>query len=310
MEDQDTLRRAMGLSDLDSNDFIIKQKAKDCDERKKLQDLVLQTNIADKPDGPDLWAIDKVAATESQQKCHVQVTVVQVSALVPSGNTDGSDIDNIPKECFIPMKLSGEWSIEQLFYSNSKPDKKHNGVNIAAPTNIYGYQNYWMHVPNKIRNAIPTFKQKFLARYAGGYAPDVLKLEHVSVVFYSFKCNMKLCDQDDITDHFEEVHGVMGGATKLHPCREITVNASLPFEIQKLGEIENFGDDKKSETVRSIFVYCQSRDVISKTNDESEAYLREERSKDFMLSLGNACGEIFFSRVQESIREKINKDVT
>ena len=121
---------------------------------------------------------------------------------------------------------------------------------------------------------------------------------------------MKLFDQDDITDHFEEVHGVMGGATKLHPCREITVNASLPFELQKLGEIENYGEDKKMETVRSILVYCQSRDVISKTFDESEAYLREERSKDFMLSLGNACGEIFFSRVQEFIREKTSKDVT
>ena len=33
MEDQDTLRKAMGLSDLDSNDIIIKQKQKDCDER-------------------------------------------------------------------------------------------------------------------------------------------------------------------------------------------------------------------------------------------------------------------------------------
>ena len=208
----------MGLSDLDDKDFIVKQKSNDCDTRKKLQDLVLQTNIAEKPDGPELWAINKVAATEGQQKCHVQVTVVQVSALVPAGNTDGSDINNIPKECFIPMKLSGEWSIEQLFYSNSKPDKKYNGVNIAAPTEIYGYQNYWMHVPNKIRDAIPTFKQKFLNQYAGGYAPGVLKLEHVSVLFYSFKCNFKLGDQDDITDHFEEVHGVMGEQQNFTPA--------------------------------------------------------------------------------------------
>ena len=310
MEDQDTLRKAMGLSDLDSNDIIIKQKQKDCDERKKLQDLVLKTNIGEKPEGPDLWAVDRVAATENQQKCNVQVTVVQVSAVIPRGNGDGTDITDIPKEFFIPMKLSGEWSIEQLFYSNSKPDKKHSGLNIAAPTNIYGYQDYWTHVPNKIRNAIPTFKQKFLTQYAGGYTPGLLKLEHISVVFYSFKCNMKLCDQDDITDHLEEVHGVKGGVTKLQPCREITVNANLPFEIQKLGEIEHYGEDKKMETIRSILVNCQSRDVISKTFDESEAYLREERSKDFMISLGNACGEIFFSRVQEFIREKTNKDVT
>ena len=115
MGDQDTLRKAMGLSDLDSNDFIIKQKEKDCEQRKKLQGLVLKTNIAEKPEGPDLWAVDRVTTAENQQKCNVQVTVVQVSALIPRGNTDGSDIDDIPKETFVPMKLSGEWSLEQLF---------------------------------------------------------------------------------------------------------------------------------------------------------------------------------------------------
>ena len=312
MEDQENLRRAMGLSDLDTdNDTIVKQKAADCSTRKKLQSLVLKTTIADKPEGPALWATDKVVVTEGViNKCNAQVTVVNVSATVPRGNTDGTDITDIPKETFIPMSLSGEWSIEQLFYVNTNPEKNHKGLNIPAPVNHYGVQDYWMYVPSKIRNAIPTFKQKFLDKYAGGYAPGVLKAEHVSVVFHSFKCNLKLGDQDDITEHLEDVHGVKGGATKLHPFREITVNTALPFELQKLGEIENFGDDKKSEIVKSIYVYCQSRGVISKTNDESEAFLKEERSRDFMISLGKACNEIFFSRVEEYIRGKTNKDVT
>ena len=58
MENKEAFRRAMGLSDLDSsNDKIIKTKPKDFDDRKKIQDLVLSTNIWEKPDGPELWAI-------------------------------------------------------------------------------------------------------------------------------------------------------------------------------------------------------------------------------------------------------------
>ena len=75
----------MGLSDLDSdNDTIVKQKAADCTTRKKLQNLVMKTTIADKPEGPALWATDKVVVTEGViNKCNMQVTVATVSATVP-----------------------------------------------------------------------------------------------------------------------------------------------------------------------------------------------------------------------------------
>ena len=114
----------MGLSDLDTNnDTIVKQKATDCTTRKKLQSLVLKTTIADKPEGPALWATGKVVMTEGViNKCNVQVTVVSVSATVPRGNTDGSDITDIPKETFVPMSLSGEWSICLLYTSPSPRD--------------------------------------------------------------------------------------------------------------------------------------------------------------------------------------------
>ena len=154
----------------------------------------------------------------------MQVTVVQVSALVPKGNPDDLDITDIPKEVFIPRELAGAWSLEKLFYSNSNPDKPHKGVFLASPTSHYSYQEYWQHVPTNIRNAIPTFIQKFLDKYAPGYAPGVLKEEHVSVHFTTFKCNMNLGDNDDIVEHFEDVHGVKGGPTKLNPFLEIAVN--------------------------------------------------------------------------------------
>ena len=109
----------MGLSDLDpDNDKIIKQ-GKDFDTRKRLQDLALQTTIVEKPDGPVLWATEKAPANAAGPvpKCHMQVTVVNISALAPRGNTDGTDIVP-PKEIFIPRELAGEWSIENLSCSN------------------------------------------------------------------------------------------------------------------------------------------------------------------------------------------------
>ena len=313
MEDQDPIRKAMGLSDLDTNnDKIVGMRAGDIATRNTLQTEVLKNNIWEKPEGPKLWATEKAVVTAAgpSLKCHMGVTVVSVSATVPRGNTDGSDINDIPKEYFVPRELAGEWSIEKLFYVNSNPSKPHKGENIAAPPSHYGFDDYWKYVPSKIRNAIPTFIQKFLEKYAGGYAPGVLKAEHVSVTFATFKCNFTLGDSDDIEDHFEDTHGIKGGPTKLNPFLEVTVNAQLPFEIPKLGDIENFGDDKKLETVRGLYVYCQSRDVVSKTNDKSEAFLKEERSKEFMVSLSGACSEVFFSRVEEHIRDKIKKDVT
>ena len=164
MAEQRALLQAMGLSELDTDNNKFIKNGKDYPTRKKLQDLVLKTTIVEKPDGPQLWATEKATATSAGQipKCHMQVTVVSVSATIPKGNTDGTDINDIPKENFLPRELAGEWSLEKLFYSNSNPEKPHKGIFIASPTCVYDYTDYWQHVPSKIRNAIPTFIQKFL----------------------------------------------------------------------------------------------------------------------------------------------------
>ena len=311
MEGQEMLRKAMGLSSLDpDNDKVIKQ-GKDFATRKELQDLVLTTNIGEKPDGPELWATEKASAntTGSSPKCHMQVTVVSLTAVIPGGNEDNSDITP-PKEVFIPRELAGEWSIENLFCSNSYPEKPHKGVNMAAPVSFYSFENYWMYVPQNIRNNVTTFTQQYVAHHGSAYPAGVLKDEHVSVSFYSFKCSIILGDDDDIKEHFENVHGVIGGPAKLTRFQRIAVNEQLPFEIKKLGEIENFGNAKKLEIVRGLYVLCQSRGVVSDTNNKAEAFLKEERSKDFMQELSKACSPLFFSRVEENIREKVKKDVS
>ena len=58
MAEQEALRQAMGLSELDTdNDELIKN-GKDFGKRKKLLALVMKTTIAEKPDGPHLWATE------------------------------------------------------------------------------------------------------------------------------------------------------------------------------------------------------------------------------------------------------------
>ena len=116
-----------------------------------------------------------------------------------------------------------------------------------------------------------------------------------------------MTDNDDVSDHFENVHGIRGGATRLLPFQEITVNEQLAFVIPKLADIENFGQEKKLEVVRGIFITCQSRGVLNNTNDKTEACLREARSKEFMLELSKACTPLFFSWVEKYITEKIKK---
>ena len=150
---------------------------------------------------------------------------------------------------------------------------------MASPVSHYSFENYWMHVPSIIRDNIPTFAQKYVAHHGATYAAGVLKLEHVSASFHSFKCSMILADDDDIKEHFENVHGVVGGPTRLTQFKQIAVNVQLPFVIEKLGDIENFGSDKKLEIVRGLYVLCQSRGVVSSTNNKAEASLNEERSK-------------------------------
>ena len=120
-----------------------------------------------------------------------------------------------------------------------------------------------------------------------------------------------LTDIDDVEDHFEEVHGIKGGATRLlPPFQEIVVNEQLAFVIPKLGDIENYGQDKKLEVVRGLYITCQSRGVVNRTNDKSEACLMESRSKEFMAELSKACSQLFFSRVEKYIRENVKKDVS
>ena len=83
------------------------------------------------------------------------------------------------------------------------------------PPTVYSVSDYHKHVPVQIRNAIPAFKDKFFNKHTS--APQLLRKEHIAVTFVTFKCNFELRMKEDVDDHFEDVHGIVGGATRLLP---------------------------------------------------------------------------------------------
>ena len=181
-------------------------------------------------------------------------------------------------------------------------------MKVASSPTVYSISEYHKHVPVQIRNAIPAFKDKFFAKHTA--ANQALRLEHISVTFVTFKCNIELRSKEDVDDHFEDTHGIVGGAARLLPFQEIAVNEQMHLVIPKVGEIENYSQDKKIEVVRGLYITCQARGVLNKTNDRSEACLMESRSKEFMTELSKACSQLFFSRVEKYIREQVKKDIS
>ena len=116
MAEQKALIQAMGLSELDTDNDKFINNGKDYNQRKNLQDKILQSELTDnEPDGPDLWATEKNTAPSAGQipKCHIQMTIAVVSATIPKGNSDGSSLD-IPKEHILPKELAAEWSFGNI----------------------------------------------------------------------------------------------------------------------------------------------------------------------------------------------------
>ena len=196
--------------------------------------------------------------------------------------------------------------MENLFYSNAK-EKDYKHVQVASDPEVYSINKYFEHVLVQVRNAITVFKDKFFEKHSG--ANLLLTREMIAVTFLTFKCNLPLKSKEDVDDHFEDVHGIEGGATDLLPSQEIEVNASIPFEVPDLATIENVGQDKKSEIIRAFYITCVSRGVINKTNNRNKASLSESRSKEFMKELSKSSSTVFFGRFRKYLKEKSNKGI-
>ena len=110
-------------------------------------------------------------------------------------------------------------------------------------------------------------------------------------------------------DHFEDVHGIRGGATVLLPYQDIEVDAKMTFEAPDLSAIVNLGNDKKAEVIRAFFIQCVSRGVVNKIRNWNNSTLNESRSKEFMKEVARTSSPIFFGQFRKYLKEASKKDI-
>ena len=304
MASEAALLRVMSLTPKDEINDVVLQDRRFFTERGNFQTEVLASTLCDdKPQGPDLWG---TTPSHDVPICHMLVPLALVSASIPGGNQDGS-AKELPKEPILAKSQGAEWSLENISYSPAQ-EKTYKHVHVASTPAVYSVETYFKHVPVQVRNDIPAFKDKFFDKHTG--TNNLLTREMIAVTFVTFKCNLPLRSKEDVDDHFEDVHGIEEGATRLLPFQEIAVNESLPFKIPKLAEIENYGQDKKIEVIRALYITCAARGVVNKTNNRNEACLNESRSREFMHELSKFCSPLFLGRVKKYIREQTKKDIS
>ena len=102
--------------------------------------------------------------------------------------------------------------------------------------------------------------------------------------------------KDHVNEHYEDVHGLEGGATALLPFQDIKVNTTLPFAVPDLASIETVGHDKKTQIVTSFLIQCVARGVVNKTGNRNESCLNESRSREFMQDLARSSSPTFSGR--------------
>ena len=299
---------AMGLSPKDpmKSDVVLKN-IKDWTERRKFQTAINNSDLCeDKPEGPKLFATtNATAADRLLHKCNLIIPIAMVSATVQQGNEDGTP-KSLAAEAILAQKEGAEWSIENLTYSDGET-KYYKHMKVASEPEVYIVPKYYEYVPIKARNAIPAFKDKFYQKHIGANAN--LTRDMITVTFVTFKCCLPLGTKDISDEHFDEVHGISGGATDLLPFQEIEVNTTIPFTVPDLTSIETVGPDKKAGIIRSLCVQSVARGVINKTSNRNGSCLNESRSRDFMQELARSSSPTFYGRFKMYLKEEANVDI-
>ena len=80
-----------------------------------------------------------------------------------------------------------------------------------------------------------------------------LEKEMINVAFSVFTCGLKLIEEEHVSEHCREVHGLVDGITSLSPLQVIEVDVNEPFTCPSLHKIEDFGPDKRKQLATSLY---------------------------------------------------------
>ena len=90
----------------------------------------------------------------------------------------------------------------------------------------------------------------------------------IKVAFTTFKCNLRLVEQDQINEHYLNVHNIEG-VTSLSPLQAIEVDSKVAFALPSLLKIEGAGPDRLKQIITSVYYRCVSRGVIHNSTKPS-----------------------------------------
>merc|ERR1712030_259846 len=201
-------------------------------------------------------------------------------------------------KCSSGVNFLGAWSKKHLTSANGSHPKNSHLRNTSRSDN-YSVETYNDYVPEQVLSA----ENRYTTLYYNKYKPNNqnLTMGMIQVIYINFKCDLLMDEEDQITYHLNDVHGI-AGITALKPVQLIKIDASQEFKLPDLMDIELSGPDQRGLQVNSIFTRSVKSGVITKTNNKKTADLMEDQSQVFMTELGKSTPIKFFSRFEMFLR--------
>ena len=111
------------------------------DERRNFHTLVKAvTNQTDKPASTVMWRCEAGNNILTAVRCNMGIHIIKLSAIVPEGNTDGTD-KPLNDEHYLGKKETGVWSLKHLT-SAEGPHQKNSHLTQASNSDNYSVRDY------------------------------------------------------------------------------------------------------------------------------------------------------------------------
>ena len=133
------------------------------DRKATLHAAIIATDQPGKPAGNPLWRFAGGNNVVSAVRCNMGCHIIKIEAIVPGGNTDGTD-RALPAEHYICKKETGEWSLKYLT-SSEGTHKTNSHLKQASEQDNYSIMSYNQYVPFQVMNAVNDYKTLYYNKY-------------------------------------------------------------------------------------------------------------------------------------------------
>ena len=185
------------------------------------------------------------------------------------------------------------WSRKQMLFAKaSESNFKH--LDVTAPMNAYPVGNYVNYIPIPALDT-SKFVDKFMAHHSTS-SPG-LQREHISVAFSIFQCGLQLIEEQQVDEHFGQVHGLSDGISSLSPLQVITLDKDTVFQCPDLKTMEDVGPEEREMMADAVYNMSVAKGVfVVVNNNKSKADLKRNRAQEFLKEVRKASAATFYGR--------------